>query len=343
MWLLKKLRPDFKTIADFRKNNIKGIENTCREFTIVCKKLDLLGGELIAIDGSKFKACNSNKNFYSKKDIDKEIEKIDKKVKDYLRELDEFDDIEPQQKKLTSEELKEKIEILKSGRGFYEQLKEDMGEETQISLTDPDSRLLKDKKEYIVGYNVQTSVDSKHNLIVANDVIKSANDKNQLVSMTEKSQEVLASENLKVLADTGYYNEYEIVKLVEKGITPYILKPSGNPNDKKGLFTYNDFTYDNKKDVYVCPGKQELKLRGFGKNKKRLLKYYYTTSCKSCNIRQKCSKDKSGRRVARSVNANILEEMGQRVKQENVSLLRKKIVEHSFGTLKGVLDLATFS
>lgn len=230
--------------------------------------------------------------------------------------------------------MKEKIERLKSGRYRYDNLKTEMGNNSQLALTDPDSRLIKDKKEYIIGYNVQTSVDAKHHLIVANDVVQSANDKNQLVSMTEKSQEILVSENLKVIGDTGYYNEYEIIKVMEKGITPYILKPRGNPNDKKGLFTGNDFTYDKVKDVYACPGRQELKLRGFGKSKKRLLKYYYTTACKSCNLREKCSKDKSGRRIGRSVNADILEAMEQRIKQENTSSLRKQIVEHPFGTLK---------
>lgn len=335
MWLLKKLKPDFKTIADFRKDNLKGIKNACREFTFVCKKLDLIGGELIAIDGSKFKANNSNKNYYTEKDVKKEQDYINNKINDYLKELDLADEQEYGQKKLTAEELKDKIEKLKSRKNKYEHIKSKMGTEKQLALTDPDSRLVKDKKQYVVGYNVQSAVDAKHNLIVANDVIQCANDLSQLSPMTEKALEIIETNDLKVVADTGYYHEEEIIKVTDKGVIPYVFKPKGNPNDKKGLFTRNDFTYDKEKDVYHCPANQQLRFRGFGKNKKRLLRHYYTPACKACSLRPKCTEDKSGRRICRSVKEDILELMAQRMKQEpQLAILRKQIVEHPFGTLK---------
>lgn len=345
MWLLRKLRPDFKTIADFRKDNLKGIQNVCREFTMVCKDLGLLSGNLAAIDGSKFKACNSRDKNYTDKSLKKSIEAIDKKINEYLKELDEGDEQEKGQKKLTAEELKEKIEKLKSRKERYDEIKTQMDstEEKQVSLTDPDSRLMKDKNSFIVGYNVQTAVESENHLIISYDVVQDGNDHNQLANMAKQAKEILESEQLRVTADTGYYTEEEIIETEKAGITPYVFKPVATPNTKKGLYTYEDFTYDKEKDAYVCPANQELKFRGFGKSKKRKLRYYYTKSCQSCPLRDKCTEDKGGRRIGRSVNAEVLERMEARMKEEpEIGAQRKQLVEHPFGTIKRWFDQEFF-
>ena len=206
MWLIKKLKPDFKTIADFRKDNLKGIQNVSRQFTLVCKDLGLLGSSLVAIDGSKFKACNNKNKNYTKNSLKKEIEAVDKKINEYLKELDESDKQEAGQKKLTAEELKEKIEKLKSRKGRYDEIKTKMDstDEKQVSLTDPDSRLMKDKNSFIVGYNVQTAVESENHLIISYDVVQDGNDQNQLSKMSKQAKEILETNDLKVTADTGY-------------------------------------------------------------------------------------------------------------------------------------------
>lgn len=345
MWLLRKLKPDFKTIADFRKDNLKGIQNVCKQFTLLCRELGLLSSDLVAIDGSKFKACNNKSNNYSEKSLDKHIKYTESKINEYLKELDENDNSEKHQKKLTKEELSKKIDKLKNRMKKFNDLKKEFetSDVKQISTVDKDSSLIKDKQGFIVGYNVQTAVESENHLIIAYDVVQSSNDLNQLSSMAKQAKEIINKDELKVTADTGYHNEEEILKVIENNITPYVFKQEGSPNDKKGLFTYHDFIYNKEKDIYLCPGNQELKLRGFGKSKKRILKYYYTTACNKCLLKDNCTKDKTGRRIGRSVNADVMELMEERMKQEpEIGKQRKQLVEHPFGTIKRSFDQEFF-
>src|SRR5499426_473812 len=198
MWLMRKLRPDFKTIAYFRRNNAEAIKKVCREFTLWCKRLELFGGELVAIDGSKFGAVNSPKRNFTEKKLRRMIQEIDAKIDQYLKELDRQDKQEVGERSLSTEELKEKIERYKQRRGQYEQLKKDLEQsgESQVSLTDPQSRSMRVGHGVEVSYNVQIVVDHKHKLVVEHEVVNEVTDRGQLSAMAKKAKERLGVESL---------------------------------------------------------------------------------------------------------------------------------------------------
>ena len=205
IWLMRKLHPDFKTIADFRKDNAEAIKKVCREFTLVCKRLELFGGELVAIDGSKFKAQNSKRRNFTANKLDEVMKETDAKIKDYLDRLDEADQQEADVKTPTAEQLKEKIERLRARKLNYEQIENQLAEsgESQISLTDPDSRSMKVAQGTDVCYNVQTVVDSKHKLIVEHEVTNDPTDQGQLSKMALKAKQILEVDELEAVADRG--------------------------------------------------------------------------------------------------------------------------------------------
>lgn len=208
MWLLKKLTPDHKTIADFRKNNAGSIKKVFKEFVLFCKELDLYGGETVGIDGSKFKAVNSKKRNFNQDKLVKKLKDIEEKIEAYLNELDENDKNELSVKQPDAKVVKEKIKQLEERKSEYQDLLkklEDTGEK-QVSITDPDSRMMKNNQKFDVCYNVQTAIDDKNNLIVDYEVTNDVNDKKQLNEMAGKAKEVLGVESLDVLADKGYYN-----------------------------------------------------------------------------------------------------------------------------------------
>jgi transposase len=243
MWLMRKLRPDFKTIADFRKENAAGIKKVCREFTVWCKRLELFGGELVAIDGSKFRAVNSSKRNFTQKKLRRMIREIDDKIDQYLKELDRQDKQEAGPQSLSREQLKEKIEGYKERRAQYEQLKSDLdqGGESQISLTDPESRSMRVGHGVEVSYNVQIVVDQKNKLLVEHEVTNEVIDLGQLSAMAKKAKETLGVETLEVVADRGYYNGEEVKACEQSGITAYVPKSNTSSNLKRGLFTKEDF------------------------------------------------------------------------------------------------------
>ena len=205
MWLIEKLTPDHKTIANFRKDNAHALKQVCREFTLLCRRLDLFGGELVAVDGSKFRADNSRKRNYNEKRLEKLIKAVDERVASYLTELDEADQAEPEVVKLSATELQEKISKLKERKAHYEGLAAKLKEssEQQISTTDPDSRLMKCGPATEVCYNVQAAVDAKHKLIVEHEVTQDVTDKNQLSAMAVRAKEALGVEHLEVVAERG--------------------------------------------------------------------------------------------------------------------------------------------
>jgi len=297
----------------------------------------LFGGELLAIDGSKFKACNSKQRNFTKKKLKKRLEYIDQKIEQYFEELDAGDEEEAEVHKPTAEELREKIERLKERRGRYGKLKDELeaSGEDQVSLTDPDSRSMARDGKATVGYNVQTAVDDKHKLIVVQEVTNAVTDVDQLSGIAKEAKEALGVEKVKVVADMGYYNGEEIKGCEKEGIEPYISKPLTSANTKLGLFGKEKFVYDPKKDCYRCPAGVELTYRSESVERGRHIRYYATGACGSCEIKAKCTRNKRGRRITRWVDEHILERMEERVKA-NPELMgkRKRIVEHPFGTIK---------
>jgi transposase len=245
MWLIKRLTPDFKTIADFRRDNRKAIRKVSREFTLFCRQLDLLCGDLIAIDGSKFKAVNRRDRNFTKKQLKRTIKKLDEDIDRYLDEMDEADAEEPHEKKLTADELREKIEEMKRRRDAAEKMDKKLNEsgESQVSLTDPDSRMMpvSGGRRTDVAYNVQVVVDPKHKLIVDHEVTNEVTDRNMLSYMAKRVKDLLDVDELEVLADMGYYHGKEVKACLEEGITPFIPKPKTSANRKRGLYGKGDF------------------------------------------------------------------------------------------------------
>lgn len=340
MWLMRKLRPDFKTIADFRKDNSKALKKTFREFIMICRKLELFGGDLVAVDGSKFRASNSKKKNFTTAKLKDLVRRTDKRIEEYLKRLDEGDR-DDGSNRLSGEELKEKIEKLKQMREQYRENEQKLAEsgETQISLTDPDARLMQSAQGKHVSYNVQMAVDSKHKLVAALEVTNEANDEHQLSAITNQAKEALGVEELAALADKGYYECDQIKECSDNGITPYVVKPAAKVIE--GVFSKEKFEYNAEKDIYVCPAGEVLTFRTT--DKQRQLKIYKTDACGGCGLKSQCTKSKGPREIKRHVHESVMEEMAKRVASRREMLkMRAGLVEHPWGTMKRLLDHGYF-
>ncbi len=347
MWLTGKLTPDFKTIADFRKDNLTAIKAVCREFTLLCKKLELFGGELIAVDGSKFKAVNNRKRNFNEKRLAHLLAAIDEKIASYIKTLDEQDQQEvPVSPTLTAEQLQQKIVALKERKTKYAGLSTELAEsgEKQISLTDPEARaMVTHFGATDVCYNVQVAVDAKHKLIVEQEVTNAVTDREQLAEMATRAKQTLGVKDLEVIADMGYSDGGEIKRCEDQGITVYVAQPQTSANEKKGLFTKQDFTYLQERDCYVCPAKAELEFRFASHEKGRDIKYYASSACKQCQITDQCTTNKGGRRLSRLVEEEASERAAKRVRDNPEKMrLRQQIVEHPFGTMKRAMQSGYF-
>ncbi|MEO8666859.1 MAG: IS1182 family transposase [Ignavibacteria bacterium] len=338
MWLMKKLQPDFKTIADFRKDNIESIKKVCREFTIFCRKLNLYAGELVSIDGSKFKAVNNKEKCYTRNYIKSELKEIDENINKYIKEIEKIDTQENKFSKLDPEELKQIIENLgKERQEIEEMLKEiENGNVEQVSKTDKDSRMMKTSGSgYQVSYNAQISVDTKHHMIVASEVTNQQNDLNCLSQIAEDSKQILELERLKVVCDTGYYSEKEINKCDNNNIECYVAVPKKFSNESEGKYGLHMFRYDETTDTYICPQSKEMTYRFTYSKGNRTLRRYESSQCSSCQQKKNCTDSKGNRYVNRSELEGIMEKVKSRM-LENRDILktRSKTVEHVFGTLK---------
>ena len=343
MWLMGKLTPDHKTIADFRKDNLEAIKRVSREFMLLCKQMDLFGGELVAVDGSKFRAASSKERSFNREKLERARKRVDRDIEEYMRELEEADRQEADVRQVSAEELKEKIEALKRQQQKYDRIEEQLNEneDGQVSLTDPDSRLMKSRQGTHAGYNVQAAVDSKHKLIVAHDVTNARSDRGQLTNISMQAKEVLGVESLEVVADMGYYDCRDVNQCQQASITAYVQKPS--LSKKRGLFTKEDFNYDSQRDVYVCPAGVELIYATHGKQRGREMRYYYNVqACGSCSMKSQCTKA-GYRRIKRLEDERVMEVMAERVRGHPEKLaLRKNLAEHPFGTIKRVMDQGYF-
>jgi hypothetical protein len=336
MWLMRKLRPDFKTITDFRKDNRKAFKGVFRQFVLLCKGLGLVGGELVAVDGSKFKAVNSGQRNFNEKKLERRLKELDQKVERYLDEMDRSDRTD-QDSALDKEELKKKIEKLKERKGQYEELLKELKAtgQSQISLTDPDSRVMALTPRGEVSYNVQTAVDPKHHLIVEQDVTNEGLDNHQLFTMAQKTQQMLGQNQLQVVADMGYYNHRELKQCAEAGITAYVCKPLVSKNTARGLFGKEKFVYEADGDCYRCPAEERLDFRFESQQGDQKFRYYWTQACPSCVLKSQCTTDPRFHRIKRWEHEAVLERIEKRVKTNSVILkLRKQLVEHPFGTIK---------
>lgn len=336
MWLTGRLMPDFKTIANFRKDNSKAIRGVCRQFVVLCQQLGLFGENLVAIDGSKFKAVNNrDRNFTSAK-LKRRMEEIESSINRYLTALDTVDRQEPTSSEAKTVRLEEKIAKLKVQMKELQAIEIRLNDspDKQVSLTDPDARSMMTRGTGIVGYNVQTAVDAQHHLIVAHEVTNVGSDRDQLSSMAKQAREAMASDSLSVVADRGYFKGEEILACHNADITAYVPKPMTSGAKADGRFNNDAFIYDAAKNHYVCPAGETLIWRFSSVEKGMKLHRYWSSKCQGCALKTQCTPSKQ-RRVRRWEHAAILEEMQVRLSNApDMMRVRKRTVEHPFGTLK---------
>jgi transposase len=344
MWLTQRLAPDFKTIANFRKDNGKAIRNVCRQFVVVCQQLDLFSDAVVAIDGSKFKAVNSSDRNFTDAKLKRRMQEIESSISRYLTELDTADRQEPAAAKAKTVRLNDKIAALKSQMATLKEIEAKLKEtgETQISLTDPDARSMMTRGSGIVGYNVQTAVDAKHHLIVEHEVTNNGSDRDQLSSMAKKARTAIGTTTLTAIADRGYFKGEEILACQEAGITALVpaTKTSGAKAD--GRFDKADFIYDPQKNEYRCPAGQSLIWRFASIEKGMKNHRYWSSNCQGCALKDKCTPSQQ-RRVTRWEHQDVLDEMQARLDQNPDAMrIRRSSVEHPYGTIKSWMGATHF-
>jgi transposase len=338
IWLTEQLAPDFKTIADFRKDNGAAIRKVCREFIVLCRKLDPLSAVSVAIDGSKFKAVNVRDKSFTEAKMKRRLERIDESIARYLSQLETADrhgDAVPEAKVAR---LKSKIEKLKEEIVRLNAINAEMmrSEDKQISLTDPDARSMatSGKDTGIVGYNVQIAVDTQHHLIVAHEVTNVGSDRRQLFNMSEQARDALGSETLDVVADRGYYEGEEIKSCEEAGITVTLPKPQTSSAKAEGRFGKQDFVYVAAEDIYRCPAGERLTYRFAGVEDGKTIRRYWTSACKNCALKARCTTGPE-RRISRWEHEAVLEKVQSRLDRNPGAMgIRRQTAEHPFGTIK---------
>jgi transposase len=336
MWLTARLMPDFKTIANFRKDNGQAIRQVCRQFIVLCRQLNLFSQALVAIDGAKFKAVNNrDKNFTSAK-MKRRMAAIDESIERYLSSMDTADRAEPEVAALKKGRLQDKIEALKQQMERLKAIETQMNAspDKQVSLTDPDARSMKNREGGIVGYNVQTAVDAEHHLIVAHEVVTDGVDRDQLAPMAEQARQAIGTEALTVVADRGYFKSEQILECTKSGITPIVPKSLTSNNRAEGRFDKQDFIYVTEDDEYRCPA-GERAIRRFTTLEAGLtIHKYWTSACPRCPIKAQCTTG-DYRRITRWEHEAVLEAMQDRLdRQPEIMRVRRQTAEHPFGTLK---------
>jgi transposase len=346
IWLTGRLAPDFKTIADFRRDNGEAIRKVCKEFVLLCRRMKLFTDGVVAIDGSKFKAVNNrDKNFTDRK-LQARIEQLEDSIKRYLVELDRADRDAMAVLPGRVAHLKDKIAKVKQQMQALEVIGEQMkaAEDGQISLTDPDARSMatSGRGTGIVGYNVQTVVDTKHHLIVAQEVTNEGHDRGQLANMAKLAKAATGEGELIALADRGYYEGYEILECERSGVAAVVPKPMTSNNLAEGLFDKRDFVYDAKKDEYRCPAGRIAIYRFTSDEGGKTLHKYWSSDCPHCPMKPRCTKGKY-RRIARWEHEDTLDIVQQRLDGAPEAMrLRRQTVEHVFGTLKAWMGSSHF-
>jgi transposase len=344
IWLTSRLTPDFKTIARFRKDNGKAIRSVCRQFVELCRQLDLFSQAIVAIDGSKFKAVNNrDKNFTSAK-MERRKQQLEDSINRYLAALDSADQEEPAVVEAKTVKLKEKIAALKQRMAELKELdvKMQAAPDKQLSLTDPDARSMKTRGTGIVGYNVQTAVDTKNHLIVAHEVTNAGTDRDLLSTMAKQARAAMGTQEITAIADRGYYKGEEILACHEAGITALVPKSFTSNNKAKGLFDKSKFIYVADKDEYRCPAGQSLIKRYTSIEQGKTLHTYWNSGCRVCTMKDQCTPS-TERRVRRWEHEAVLDAMQVRLhNMPEAMLIRKQTVEHPFGTLKAWMGATHF-
>lgn len=338
IWLTGRLSPDFKTIADFRKDNGAAIKKVCGQFVVLCKHMGMFRESVIAVDGSKFKAVNSRDNNYTERKLKARITQTEKRVARYLEQLDRADQQGDSLPEAHVDHLKTRLKeakaLLNRLDTIEDQIKE--GPDSQISMSDPDARSMatSGKGTAIVGYNVQSAVDDKHHLIVAHQVTNHGHDRDQLTNMSVKAKEATGIASLEVHADRGYYSSKEILDCEAHDIVPMVPKTNTSNSKAAGRFDKQDFRYIPETDEYECPAGEKATYRYTSKEKDLNIRKYWSSKCLGCPTKAKCTTG-DYRRIRRWEHEDRLDEMQSRLEDNpQASRIRRQTVEHAFGTLK---------
>ena len=346
MWLTRRLMPDHKTIAAFRKNNGKALRGVCRDFVVLCRGLSLFTESLVAIDGSKFKAVNNRDKNFTRAKMKRRMEQVEQSIERYLGQLDSADREEPEIAEPKTTRLKDKIETLRQQMQRLKELEVEMlaAPDQQLSLTDPDARSMatSGRGTGMVGYNVQTAVDAKHHLIVAHEVTNVGHDRDQLSSMAKQARTAMGSEDLTVVADRGYFKGEEILACDEAGITTFLPKPQTSGSQAEGRFGKRDFHYIPEDDEYRCPAGERLKWRMTTVEKGQRVHRYWSSACPSCSIKARCTPSPF-RRVTRWEHEEVIEAVQARLDRDPEKMrVRRQTAEHPFGTIKAWMGSTHF-
>lgn len=347
IWLIGRLQPDDKVIADFRKDNGRAIRQVCVQFVELCRRMGLLTKASVAIDGSKFKAVNNRDRNFTDNKVERRRQQLNESVLRYLRQLETADRQEPTEalRKKTAH-LKEKLAKLKEEMGklaAHEKLMKS-SPDGQISLTDPDSRSMatSGRGSGVVGYNVQVAVDTENHLIVTHEVTNTGSDRSQLARVASAAKAVLQVAQLEAVADRGYYNGEEIIACDAAGITVTLPKPMTSGAKSEGRFGKQDFAYLPDEDVYRCPAGEKLTYRYVNIEKGQSLRRYWTNVCSVCALKELCTTGNE-RRITRFENEHVLEAVQERLDANPQAMRqRRETVEHPFGTIKARMGATHF-
>ena len=352
IWLLRRLTPDFKTIADFRRDNRSAFRQVFREFVALCRDLDLFGRELIAVDGTRIKGVNSRERNFTQAKLTKAMAESDERLARYLKQLDDADKDDADSDDGdgpgdgTVTRLQEKIAAIRERRARLEEHRKALAEsgEDQLSLTDPDARAMHASSRIGVGYNVQIAVDTKHKLIAEQQVHNKVSDLGLLSETAEAAREVLGVAQIDAVADRGYFKIEDIEACEAAGIAAYVPKPQRGSAAAKGFFTKDQFRYDPQADTYICPGGQVLNHSRFRpvRDGVRLIEYTNAAVCKTCALKARCTAAAS-RKITRYENEAVLDRMAERLAAHPEMLdIRRESVEHPFGSIKQWMGQGAF-
>jgi transposase len=347
MWLLGRLVPDHKTIADFRKDNCSALRKVCARFVELCREMGLLTKASVAIDGSKFKAVNNRDKNFTRAKVERRRAQLEESVARYLSQLDTADRQEPTEVLAAkATRLKEKLAKLKEEMAKLAAYEKQMlaSSDQQISLTDPDSRSMatSGRGSGVVGYNVQVAVETEHHLIVTHEVTNSGSDRAQLANVAKQAKAVLETETLEAVADRGYFNSPEILACHEAGITVTLPKPLTSGAKSDGRFGKQDFVYLADEDVYRCPAGERLPYRYTNEEAGKILRRYWTTACSKCPLKSQCTTGPE-RRITRWEHEQLLDDVQRRLDANPQAMRqRRETVEHPFGTIKARMGATHF-
>jgi hypothetical protein len=347
MWLLGRLVPDHKTVADFRKDNGRAIRQVCARFVELCREMGLLVNASVAIDGSKFKAVNNRDRNFSRVKVERRRAQLEQSVARYLSQLDTADWQDPSEALATkTTRLKEKLAKFAEEMRRLDGLEARMlaAPDQQISLTDPDSRSMatSGRGSGVVGYNVQVAVDTEHHLIVTHEVTKVGSDRSQLARVAKEAKAALQTDTLEAVADRGYLSGEEIVACDQAGITVTMPKPMTSGAKSEGRFGKQDFAYLPEDDVYRCPAGERLKYYYTNVENGLKLRRYWTNACRTCALKSHCTTAVQ-RRITRWEHEYVLEAVQRRLDENPQAMRRRReTVEHPFGTIKARMGATHF-